>query len=294
MIRKKLRKAAAETPHTAAERATAALEEAVTKLAPLLEQAGDTVGPMAEEARGKAAELTASALTTLQPHLQTAREKVSPAVTSAKKQFEDDVLPKLMEMFSDAQQHPLVAEATRRGEATLAALRGDIEVPKVEVVEVKKKGGFWKGLLKVLAVTTALAGVAVAVKKLFLDQPNDGWTAHQPSEPYRVPNRFAATSEDKAAHEVTEDLEESAAEAVADPEASVKENSPEPVKEIKTPEYPGSYVGDEPNPDYPIKGNTRSMKYHVPGSGGFERTITDVWFATEADAEAAGFVKAQR
>ncbi|GAE78748.1 hypothetical protein JCM18920_272 [Cutibacterium acnes JCM 18920] len=30
-----------------------------------------------------------------------------------------------------------------------------------------------------------------------------------------------------------------------------------------------------------IKGNDRSMKYHVPGSGGYDRTIADVWFATE-------------
>ena len=43
-----------------------------------------------------------------------------------------------------------------------------------------------------------------------------------------------------------------------------------------------------------IKGNDRSMKYHVPGSGGYDRTIADVWFATEEAARAAGFTKAQR
>ncbi|WCC80548.1 DUF5324 family protein [Cutibacterium equinum] len=55
-----------------------------------------------------------------------------------------------------------------------------------------------------------------------------------------------------------------------------------------------SYVGDNPPEGYVIKGNDRSMKYHVPGSGGYDRTIADVWFATEEDAQAAGFTKAQR
>ena len=55
-----------------------------------------------------------------------------------------------------------------------------------------------------------------------------------------------------------------------------------------------SYVGDNPPEGYVIKGNDRSMKYHVPGSGGYDRTIADVWFATEEAAQAAGFTKAQR
>ena len=55
-----------------------------------------------------------------------------------------------------------------------------------------------------------------------------------------------------------------------------------------------SYVGENPPEGYVIKGNDRSMKYHVPGSGGYDRTIADVWFATEEAAQAAGFTKAQR
>ena len=56
----------------------------------------------------------------------------------------------------------------------------------------------------------------------------------------------------------------------------------------------GSYVGDEPPEGYVIKGNDRSMKYHLPGSAAYERTIAEVWFASEEAAEAAGFVRAQR
>ena len=55
-----------------------------------------------------------------------------------------------------------------------------------------------------------------------------------------------------------------------------------------------SYVGDNPPEGYVIKGNDRSRKYHVPGSGGYDRTIADVWFATEEAAQAVGFTKAQR
>ena len=34
------------------------------------------------------------------------------------------------------------------------------------------------------------------------------------------------------------------------------------------------------------------MKFHTPESPWYERTITDVWFADEASAEAAGGVNA--
>jgi large subunit ribosomal protein L4 len=43
---------------------------------------------------------------------------------------------------------------------------------------------------------------------------------------------------------------------------------------------------------YDVKGNKDSMKYHAPGGRWYDSTIAEVWFQTEADAEAAGFVKA--
>ena len=42
----------------------------------------------------------------------------------------------------------------------------------------------------------------------------------------------------------------------------------------------------------PIKGNINSKGekiYHVPGSPSYERTVPEVWFATEEEAQAAGF-----
>lgn len=40
---------------------------------------------------------------------------------------------------------------------------------------------------------------------------------------------------------------------------------------------------------HPVKGKASSMIYYVPESGHYDRTIPDVCFAAEADAEAAGY-----
>jgi hypothetical protein len=36
------------------------------------------------------------------------------------------------------------------------------------------------------------------------------------------------------------------------------------------------------------------MKYHVPESSGYGRTLAEVWFNSEEAAQQAGFVRAQR
>jgi hypothetical protein len=56
----------------------------------------------------------------------------------------------------------------------------------------------------------------------------------------------------------------------------------------------GVYVGNEPPEGYVIKGNERSKKYHLPDTGGYGRTIAEVWFNSEEAAQQAGFVRAQR
>ncbi|HZA74345.1 MAG TPA: 50S ribosomal protein L17 [Propionibacteriaceae bacterium] len=52
-----------------------------------------------------------------------------------------------------------------------------------------------------------------------------------------------------------------------------------------------SYRGSEPPAGFEIKGNENSMKFHTPESPYYDQTIAEVWFATEAAAEAAGFEK---
>lgn len=48
--------------------------------------------------------------------------------------------------------------------------------------------------------------------------------------------------------------------------------------------------GSQPE-GFPIKGNADSMLYHVPDSSYYDRTVAEVWFRTEEDAEQAGFSK---
>jgi small subunit ribosomal protein S2 len=51
-------------------------------------------------------------------------------------------------------------------------------------------------------------------------------------------------------------------------------------------------IADDAQPDgFPIKGNADSMLYHTPESPFYGRTVAEVWFASEAAAEAAGFSK---
>ena len=62
----------------------------------------------------------------------------------------------------------------------------------------------------------------------------------------------------------------------------------------EAPYGPGSHAAldDDAQPEgFDIKGNADSMLYHVPGSRSYKQTKAEVWFATEADAEAAGFSK---
>lgn len=58
-------------------------------------------------------------------------------------------------------------------------------------------------------------------------------------------------------------------------------------------DLPGTYVGVEPPEGFTIKGNERSMKYHLPDSNSYARTLAQVWFASEEAAQRAGFSRAQ-
>lgn len=51
---------------------------------------------------------------------------------------------------------------------------------------------------------------------------------------------------------------------------------------------------DGPAPDgYPVKVNTRSGIFHVPGGRSYDRTVPDRCYATAADAEADGYRRAK-
>jgi large subunit ribosomal protein L4 len=61
---------------------------------------------------------------------------------------------------------------------------------------------------------------------------------------------------------------------------------------VENPYGPQSHapLADGSQPEgFPVKGNTDSMLYHVPGSSFYARTEAEVWFASAEAAEAAGF-----
>ena len=84
----------------------------------------------------------------------------------------------------------------------------------------------------------------------------------------------AAASKAKAAEEAPA---AEAPAAVADTAADAPAGSHEPIE------------GDAAPEGFPIKGNAQSKLYHRPGTRFYESTVAEIWFATEADAEAAGY-----
>jgi len=276
ILKQDLLDTAAERAKSAAELGTATWNEAKEKLVPLLETAASKVGPLADEAvhsaiqaKRRAAGLAADAVEHVQPTVNAALDKVSPAVDRAQKVVQDDLLPKLIEVLHKAatgrDSGAILASLDERAEASMKAL-------KTEVVQVRKYSKA-KTVITIAAVGAVLGALAVAVRT-FLGSRED-WAAYEPDEPYVYPD------DDYEIDEVVVD-EEPPAEAEA------------PAEPVVQPYGEGSYVGATPPEGFTIKGNERSMKYHVPDSAGYARTTGDVWFASEEAAQAAGFVRSQR
>ena len=83
--------------------------------------------------------------------------------------------------------------------------------------------------------------------------------------------------------------------AAAKAEDKVEDVQDEKVQDVVAGKYEGSAAptadGSAPA-GFDIKGNENSMKYHTTESPWYDQTEAEVWFKTEADAEAAGFTKA--
>lgn len=280
MSMKDLRKAAADTTQAAAERGAELVGEAISRIQPLVEQAGEKVGPVAHDAKVKTADFASKTLESWQPAINDALDKVTPAVDAARQKVQDDLLPKLTDLLHEVAEHPVVQSLP-------------------EPIRPKKRSKA-KTVFKVVAIGAILAGAIAAIKS-FLGSKDDGWTAHEPSRAYVNTTDNFATAQAEAKQEeaaVEEMIDEGApvetpdAATVAEEVSAVEEAEASEVAEKSHGE--GSFVGANPPEGFYIKGNERSMKYHLPGTGGFERTIPDVWFNSEEAADAAGFTRAQR
>ena len=124
--------------------------------------------------------------------------------------------------------------------------------------------------------------------------------------------RAAKQAESAKAAEATKKAEDAEAQDAAttepeDTETTPPQDSRQPY--VDGPEAPGGEPDDAaddgygpgsaaPNEDgsapsgFEIKGNADSMKFHEPDGQWYDQTIAEVYFATAADAEKAGFTKA--
>lgn len=101
----------------------------------------------------------------------------------------------------------------------------------------------------------------------------------------RTPKAAAPAAETPAATDGPAEL--TLDDSATDAEAS----APAPVASLPAGAVAATQDGSAPE-GYVIKGNADSGKYHEPGGRWYDQTVAEFWFATEADAQAAGFVKA--
>jgi hypothetical protein len=398
----------------AVERVSPYTQQAVSRVSPYAYQAAERLAPLATSAKQRGASVAHDAVDRLAPVLDQALERVSPAVEATRSKVSGEIVPKLSEALSAAAGAPVVAEATKRGKAVVAAAKGELQLP-----EEKKKRRWLKWVL----IVAGLAGVAVFVARKILGGTDADWQAARPTTPYAPPKPAPAAGtaaeapvvdaiDDDDAHEdpqggmsahmfnleadgtsvpdqpaeggddnspadmmtsvgeapaetsVGEAPAETGGEAPADMTATIDEafaeaadrigveapadisgagdatlsdmptgeetttdttlapeaaptaaggeglaeptaggdqdgavlSEPTAVATAATSRYQGEgvYVGSQPPEGFTIKGNERSMKYHVPESAGYNRTVAQVWFNSEEAAQQAGFARAQR
>jgi hypothetical protein len=155
---------------TAKDRVRPLAESASEKIGPAVGTAREKVSPYAEKAVERGAHYAHVAVEKASPVIDDALSKVGPATEhaaeKARERFNDDVLPKVTAALASlaAAAEPVVEETSRRGKATKAALRGEIDVPK-------KKS---HRLRKVVLFLGFGALAAAAVKKL-LTPPEPAW-----------------------------------------------------------------------------------------------------------------------
>ena len=165
-------------------------------LAPHVETAREKAGPLLAEAREKAGPALAEARQKAAPVLAEARAKAAPALNDARDRITTEVLPLLTAAIAavDEATEDARTEAKKRGKATAAALKGELEAPE------KKKHRLRK-VLMVLGIGAAIAAVA---KKLSDRQPATAWQSSYapppaPAAPRHVEDEAAAAPDEAAA-----------------------------------------------------------------------------------------------
>jgi ElaB/YqjD/DUF883 family membrane-anchored ribosome-binding protein len=217
------------------------VEDLAERIQPHVENAIDQITPVLEDARDRAGAAAGDA-----------RDKAAPFVSDAREKFVKDVVPAVTAAVAAAGEkaEPYADEALRRGRATAAAVKGEVDAPK------QKKGS----RLRKLVVFLGLAGLGAFVyKKLKGDDSSTAWqSSYQPAPaptpptPAPVPDATAATAGGAGGDPLTDSLADDAGgaspdEAVADAAAGAE------MHEVTTPDSPVEQtdVSAEPDPKAP-------------------------------------------
>ncbi len=302
-----------------------------SRIRPVLKDAGirgarlaadtfERVHPVLDEALDRVSPAVDGAVKVVKPAVEDVLQRIPPTVEFARERVQEEYLPRVADVLRELARQPLAREL--KVAAASAALAKSLEKAS------KPKRSGWKTFGKIVLAVAVLGGVVGALRRLLSD-PSTGWETHTPKSAY-VADPVADVADDaknaaadaaKAAGAAVEDVTDKAADladdakdAAAEAVDDAKDQAGEVTDDIEdklnrladeaegddasplavNPYGQGSYVGDEPPEGFTIKGNDRSMKYHVPGSAAYERTIAEVWFDSEDAAQAAGFVRAQR
>lgn len=136
---------------------------------PAVGTAREKVSPYAEKAVERGAHLAHQAVEKAGPVLDDALAKVGPATEhaaeKARGRLNDDLLPKVTAALATlaAAAEPVVEETARRGKATKAALKGEVDVPKKS------------HKLRNVVLFLGLGALAAAAVKKLLTPPEPAW-----------------------------------------------------------------------------------------------------------------------
>jgi hypothetical protein len=139
-------------------------------LAPAVGTAREKVSPYAEKAVERGAHYAHVAVEKAGPVIDDALSKVGPATEhaaeKAREKFSEDVLPKVTLALASlaAAAEPVVEETSRRGKATKAALKGEIDAPKKKTHRLRK-----------VVLFLGFGALAAAAVKKLLTPPEPAW-----------------------------------------------------------------------------------------------------------------------
>jgi hypothetical protein len=280
--------------HEAADKLEPLAQSAAGKVSPLARQVGGSVGPYALLARQRSTQVAQDVIERWRPTLEEAFAKVSPSLEGARGRINDDLLPKLIAALEAAAAAPVVVEATKRGQATLAAAKGELTLP--EAVQPKPKRRWIRRVL----VIAAVGGVIVVVARRVLGGQDADWQAARPTAPYTPPTPPApaangqtqdtAETPDVVAASGAGLLSEAEAPETTSPAESARDTElgavPEEYSAEQTPEEATALDGaapGEPEPEPLLEADDPTVSYSGPPDEVDEGDEVEDGRAPEAD-----------